>query len=226
VRVLAYNVRSLRDDVDALVSLIRAVDPDVLLMQEAPRFLGWKASLARFAHRCGLVVVTGGRVAGAMAVLARLDVRVVSTHDELLPKTPRLHQRGIAAAVVEVAGQRVGVASIHLGLRADERLRHAAEINRRLLTIDPAMPWVIGGDLNEPPGSPAWKVIADGRQDGLLVAQQPLGELTYSSTEPVRRIDAIFVPSDWSVRTAGVPETHQALISTASDHRPVLLETT
>jgi hypothetical protein len=42
VRVLGYNIRSMRDDEDALARVIRACAPDVVLVQEAPRFFRWR----------------------------------------------------------------------------------------------------------------------------------------------------------------------------------------
>ncbi|MET0712639.1 MAG: endonuclease/exonuclease/phosphatase family protein, partial [Jiangellaceae bacterium] len=43
LRVVTYNVRSLRDDRDALVRVIRGLSADVVCMQEAPRRLRWRA---------------------------------------------------------------------------------------------------------------------------------------------------------------------------------------
>lgn len=37
VRVVSYNVRGLADDVAAAAEVVRALDPDVLLLQEVPR---------------------------------------------------------------------------------------------------------------------------------------------------------------------------------------------
>ncbi|MFD0506618.1 endonuclease/exonuclease/phosphatase family protein [Streptomyces chiangmaiensis] len=36
IRVLGYNIRSMRGDTDALARVIRACEPDVVLVQEAP----------------------------------------------------------------------------------------------------------------------------------------------------------------------------------------------
>lgn len=36
IRVLSYNVRSLRDDTEALARVIRACEPDLVCVQEAP----------------------------------------------------------------------------------------------------------------------------------------------------------------------------------------------
>ena len=83
-----------------------------------------------------------------------LGVEVHGTRDVLLSRTPGLHQRGLAVAEVSVGGLRVAVASMHLGLRADERLRHVDEVTDALSVYE--VPVVVAGDVNERPGEPAW----------------------------------------------------------------------
>jgi hypothetical protein len=60
IRVLSYNIRSLRDDVTALARVMRACEPDLVLLQEAPRFFRWRKKLARLASESGLVILSGG----------------------------------------------------------------------------------------------------------------------------------------------------------------------
>ena len=55
IRVLSYNIRSMRDDRAALARVIRACAPDLVLVQEAPRFFRWRKRAARLARRTGLV---------------------------------------------------------------------------------------------------------------------------------------------------------------------------
>jgi len=215
--VLSYNVRSLRDDAQAVATVIRACKPDVVCIQEAPRFLRWRAKCAALARESGLVVVTGGRSAAAMLLLASLRVRVVSAHDVLLTRKRGLHQRGIASAVLEIEGIRLAFGSMHLDLDASERLRHVDEILLRTSVF--GVPTVLAGDVNEEPSDPAWKTLAAQYRDAYAVA--PVGgEFTYSSTRPVRRIDGIFVDPRIDVVECGVPDVPG--IERASDHRPVL----
>src|SRR3978361_1259259 len=90
LRVLSYNVRSMRDDRDALGQVIRAAEPDVVLVQESPRFARWRSLCAQLARRSNLVVVSGGRYAGSNLILSSLGVDVVSTADVLFTRDPRL----------------------------------------------------------------------------------------------------------------------------------------
>ena len=217
LRVLAYKVRSLRDDARAVAEVIKFCRPDVVCIQEAPRLFRWRAKCAALARESGLVVVTGGRPAGAMLLLAALRVRVETSRDLLLSKTPGLHQRGLAVAVVAVPGLRVTVAAMHLGLDAAERRRHVDEVLAELARFD--APVILAGDVNEEPTEPAWRVLADRCQDGFAVAPAGGGP-TFPAGAPSRRIDGIFVDPRLEVLSCAVPDV--AGVEGASDHRPIL----
>jgi endonuclease/exonuclease/phosphatase family metal-dependent hydrolase len=215
LRVLSYNVRSLRDDRRAVAEVIRSVDPDVVCLQEAPRFWRWRSKCAELARRSGLLYVNGGRTTGGVALLVNLRVDVLEAHEGLLTKHPRLHQRGLAAAVVSRSGARLLVASAHLGLDAAERRGHAAEV-LDLLGRLPAGPTVLTGDLNEPPGSPAWTVF----QDGGLRDVAPGSGPTFPAVAPRKRIDAVLASEDVGLTDYRVVDSGG--VQRASDHRPVL----
>ena len=61
LRLLSYNVRSLRDDRASVAAVIRACRPDVVAVQEAPRSLRWRSKRAALARTSGLVVATADR---------------------------------------------------------------------------------------------------------------------------------------------------------------------
>ncbi|MGH8837514.1 MAG: endonuclease/exonuclease/phosphatase family protein, partial [Actinomycetes bacterium] len=191
VRVMSYNVRSMRDDRSALGRIIRACDPDVVCVQEAPRFFRWRSRCAELARTSGLVVVTGGRPAGAMLLLAGLRARVLYTEDLQLRKLPRLHQRGLAMAVLEIQGARFGVASMHLSLNDDERAYQVPEVLSHLRRLD-ATELVLAGDVNEQPPGLRWQGLLGELTDAYVKAPWG-GEFTITSKAPNRRIDGIFV---------------------------------
>jgi endonuclease/exonuclease/phosphatase family metal-dependent hydrolase len=220
VRVLSYNVRSLRDDRHAVARTIRAARPDLVCVQEAPRFLRWRSKAAWLARTSGLVVVTGGRPAGAVLLLANLRTSVVTAADVLLPKRPRRHQRGLAMAVVEVAGARLGVASMHLSLDAAERAEQAGLVLSHLTRLD-APHLVLAGDVNESPGQPAWQRLVGALRDAYAVAPWGAGP-TMPARHPRRRIDGVFVSAGIEVLRCGVPDLPE--LAAASDHLPVLAE--
>jgi endonuclease/exonuclease/phosphatase family metal-dependent hydrolase len=107
LRLLTYNVRSMRDDRDALGRVIRSAEPDVVLVQESPRFLRWRALCAELARRGNLVVVGGGRLAGSNLILSALGVDVIAQTDVLFSRDPGLHRRGTAIATLSKRGARL-----------------------------------------------------------------------------------------------------------------------
>lgn len=224
VRVLSYNIRSMRDDTDALARVIGACSPDLVLVQEAPRFFRWRKKLARLAAASGQVVLSGGGTASGPALLCSLRATVERTEDVLLPLTPGLHRRGFATAVVRFGGVRLGVVSCHLSLREDERYEQGGLLLECLAGLG-ASHVVVGGDLNERPGGRTFKRLAAVLQDGW--ATRPWGgEQTSTPVDPRQRIDAIFATEGVEVLGCGVPlglpGVAEADLKRATDHLPVL----
>lgn len=217
LRVLSYNVLSLRRGTDLVAAVIRACEPDVVCVQEAPRFLLWRRKASALAQAAGLRVVTGGRPAAAVMVLARPGLDVVATRDVKLPWRPPRHRRGLAIGVFRAGGAEVAVASTHLSLDDAERLAQAGLVLRHLRTL-PA-PVVLAGDVNETPVDPAWRLLAADLQDAYAVAPDGDGA-THSAARPARRIDGVFVDRRLRVVSCGVPDVRG--LADASDHRPVL----
>jgi endonuclease/exonuclease/phosphatase family metal-dependent hydrolase len=224
VRVLSYNLRSLRDDEDALARVVRACRPDLVLAQEAPRFFRWRKHAARLAAKSGLVVLSGGATAAGPLLLCSLRATVERTEDVLLPLTPGLHRRGFATAVVRFGAARVGVLSCHLSLDAEERYEQSGALLDRLAALG-APNTVAGGDLNERPSGPAFRRIAERLGDCHATAPWGGGN-TFPPGDPDRRIDALFTGGDAEVLACGVPwdlpGVSRADLLAASDHLPVL----
>jgi endonuclease/exonuclease/phosphatase family metal-dependent hydrolase len=222
LRLLTYNVRSMRDDRAALGRIISSAEPDVVCVQEAPRFLRWRSLCAELARRSGLVVVNGGRTAAAQLILSSLAVDVVSTADVKFSKDRRLHQRGTAIAVLTLAGHPFAVAGIHLDLVEPPRLRHVQELDQAIAQHVPAdVPVIVAGDVNDEPGSRTWNALTANRHDAFETAGVG-SPFTSSAEHPQRRIDGIFVDPRITIRSARVIEHPDA--SRATDHLPVLAE--
>ncbi|MCX3062370.1 endonuclease/exonuclease/phosphatase family protein [Streptomyces beihaiensis] len=224
VRVLSYNIRSMRDDTAALARVIRACDPDLVLVQEAPRFFRWRKKLARLARAADLVILSGGATAAGPALLCSLRATVERTEDVLLPLTPGLHRRGLACAVVRFGGAhgvRLGVVSCHLSLREDERYAQAGMLLDRVeaLGVEHA---VVGGDLNERPGGRTFRRLT-GTLDDAWAVRPWGGEFTSTAADPHQRIDAILTTKGVEVLGCGVPGFLDAGdLKAATDHLPVL----
>ncbi|MFG2720265.1 endonuclease/exonuclease/phosphatase family protein [Streptomyces sp. NPDC048416] len=222
IRVLSYNIRSMRDDNAALARVIRACAPDLVLIQEAPRFFRWRKAAARLAAATDLVILSGGDTAAGPMLLCSLRATVERTEDILLPLTPGLHRRGFATAVVRIGGARIGVLSAHLSLQEAERYEQAGALLDRLATmgVDHA---IAGGDLNERPGGRSFARLAGTLKDCWEVAPWG-GEPTYAPHDPRQRIDAIFATPGIEVLGCGVPLglADPADLRAATDHLPVL----
>ncbi|XRQ02963.1 endonuclease/exonuclease/phosphatase family protein [Actinomadura welshii] len=225
VRLLSYNVRSLRDDPAAVVRVVRAFAPDVVCLQEVPRFWGWRRKRRRLARACGLRVAAGRRACG-LAVLAAPHVRRVAREFHLLTPDPGLHRRALAVAVLETGGTRLIAASTHLDLADGPRLRHVDEI---LGHLDRARarhraPVLLAGDFNEEPGGDSWNRLTEHFQDAYPAAPAG-GEPTFPARDPHRRIDAVFADPDVRITGCGVPTGDTTLTADypkATDHRPLL----
>ncbi len=217
LRVLSWNLHGLRDDNAALTSLVREIGPDVMCVQEAPKFLRWRARAARLARECGLLYVAGGGTTGGTALLAHLRVDVERSAELALSHyRPGWPDRGVAAAVVRKSGARMAVASIHLPLHATERLDHLRQ-GMEVLRAAGAEHALAAGDLNERPGGAGWTYLEEAGLRDLGPGSGP----TYPAMAPERRIDGAFGTSGVEVVGYDVVGDHRATVG--SDHRPVLV---
>ncbi|HZE51561.1 MAG TPA: endonuclease/exonuclease/phosphatase family protein [Jatrophihabitantaceae bacterium] len=220
LRLLTYNVRSLRDDDAAVARVIRAANPHVACIQEAPRFFRWRSKCAGLARRSGMVLVTGGRDAGANLVLSTLGVDVVSTRDVLLSRNRGYHQRGVAMAVLRLDGVEFAVVGTHLD--GASQVHQIGELHRALDTFaPPGRPAIVAGDINASPTMPGWQELAARGSDAFAVAGTGDG-FTSNVTALTRRIDGIFPGAGITVLSAQTIDTPDVRI--ASDHLPVLAE--
>ncbi len=207
VRVVTWNVRSLRDDARGVARVLREQKADLVFVQEAPRLWRWRSACARLARESGLIVITGGRPAAGNLLLCSMRVAVISAEPVRLPKHPRLHRRGAVRAVVEVAGHRLSLLGTHLDLDPAARLDTVHRLRTEAYDV-------IGADVNEEPGQPAWSALSEQMVD----VGQGLGP-TFSVASPRRRLDALFV-------RPGVAVEHVEVVDPGpvTDHRLVLAD--
>lgn len=230
LRVASWNLRDLRDDVAAAARVVRAIDPDVLCLQEVPRHPFSGHRVARFARRCELSFAGGHRGSGGTTVLTRPALAVHETRHVGLPVPWLQRRRGYAVAHVGWPGhQPVTVASIHLGLDADQRERHVAQL---LAELGHGAPLVVAGDLNELSGGRAWTALSS------RLPQVSGEEPTFPARRPRLCIDAVFASRGVTARSAGgsvsAPGDEDgrrptavlpaADLAAASDHLPVWVD--
>jgi endonuclease/exonuclease/phosphatase family metal-dependent hydrolase len=236
LRLLSWNVRSLRDGRSRVAEVIRAADVDVAAIQEAPRFVRWRSKRAALAREAGLVVGTADRV-GGLVVLTSMRSWVLSSQHRTLPALGGRHRRAVVSALVSVAGfppWRVTVG--HLGLHPQERAEHARLVNAEARSGvelvasgairaaggaagDDPVAAVLAADVNDVPGSETWQAVSDGLLDCLEAggASRP----TYPAVDPRRRIDGIFAAAGVRVVAAEVLDLPAA--DPPSDHLPLVV---
>jgi endonuclease/exonuclease/phosphatase family metal-dependent hydrolase len=235
LRVLTYNLRDLKDDGSAVARVIRAVRPDVACLQEVPRHPFSGHRIGQLADSCQLLWPGGASSAsGGTVILTSMRVDQRAAQSGRLPVSGTFTRgRGYAAAVLALpGGPSVTVASVHLGLQSQERERHAQLLLDQIRAFGPA-PYVVAGDLNEPPGSPAWRVLEGAVRDAAARAEVSVGTTaatapTYPARAPRRRIDAVLVSPGLvvhSVRVVGPDDGVAAAdLLAASDHLPVIAD--
>lgn len=217
--VMTYNILRGGQRGEALDDVVRAVAPDVLLVNECPKtpFL-WKPRCEDLADRWGMRYVVGGRPAGSNMITTRGDVTVKWSRAEVIRQPPFQPRRGVAAAQLRVDGKLVGAVSCHLSLNGERRLR---EVEQVIAMADRLRgPVVVAGDLNESSGGRCWKRL---RAAGFLDHGDSSWK-TFPADGPRKRIDALLVRGSARVLHHGDPGVPAELLAAGSDHRPVLAE--
>jgi endonuclease/exonuclease/phosphatase family metal-dependent hydrolase len=220
LRIASYNLRGLRDDVPAAARVVRTVDPDVLLLQEVPRYPASSYAISAFARACGMLWSGRTRFLAGTTIFTSLRVDAADARDVTLPVGRRENPRGYSVARVRSPGGRaVTVASVHLPLRADQRLDHALRVLDAVVGADLDAPVVIGGDLNEEAQGAARQFWAGALED--LVGDRP----TFPAARPQHRIDTVLARGHLAATCPSVP-LDAGLVQRASDHLPVWVDVT
>ena len=154
IRIASYNTRDFLENPFAAARVVRAIDPDVLCLQEVPRRLFSSRRVATFARHCGMVWSGRHRGSGGTTIFTSPRVAVVESEHRRLRVARMQRTRGFALAQIAAPGcEPIAVASVHLSLDARERAAHARVILR---TIDVSSDVVLAGDLNEGESGEAW----------------------------------------------------------------------
>jgi endonuclease/exonuclease/phosphatase family metal-dependent hydrolase len=123
-----------------------------------------------------------------------------------------------------VAGRIVNVITTHLGLGPRERVLQVKALLGEdwIGGIPPDEPIVICGDFNALPGSAPYKLMAGKLRDVQLAigGHRPLG--TFSSLQPLVRLDHIFTSPHFERQRVVV--VRNDLTRVASDHLPLVVD--
>jgi endonuclease/exonuclease/phosphatase family metal-dependent hydrolase len=226
LRVMTYNIHHGLDagfgmDLEAIVDVIAAEDPDVVVLNEVNRARltnGFVDTLLLVSKRLDMPYVFGPNLPDGQYGNAILSRYPILEWENIHYTRNTTEVRGLLRAVIQAGTQPITFLATHLDhIEGPEHVR--AEQVREALDQwmgDPRV--VLLGDLNAEPDAPELQGIYDaGFQDVLAVTGQD-DAFTFWEPEPSRRLDFIFLTPDLPlVRAWVVP-------SRASDHLPVLAE--
>lgn len=238
LRLMTYNVHGC-GGMDGRVSprrvarVIRGEMPDIVALQEID--FGRRRSRAEdqakiIARELGMQAVfcptvTRGEEHYGHALLSRWPIEVVKR--ARLPHDPRSwwqEARSAMWARVDVNGTLINVVTTHLGLGPHERVLQAqALLSKEWIGGIPANEAVVlCGDFNALPGSMPYKLVAAKLRDvqGRDGGHRPMG--TFSSVQPLVRLDHIFVSGHFERQRVTV--VRNGLTRVASDHLPLVAD--
>jgi endonuclease/exonuclease/phosphatase family metal-dependent hydrolase len=238
LRLMTYNTHGC-GGMDGRVSprriarVIREQQPDIVALQELD--LGRRRSRAEdqaaiIARDLGMHVVfcptvTRGTEHYGHAVMSHWPMQVVRR--ARLPDDPNGWWDEPRAAIwvrVQVAGQTINLVTTHLGLGVRER-----ELQMRALLgpewLGPLLadePVIVCGDFNLLPGSLPYRLAAAQLHDIQLLGPGSRPVNTFSSMQPVLRIDHMFVSRHFTRDT--INAVRNDLTRVASDHLPLVAD--
>ncbi|QFG68247.1 endonuclease/exonuclease/phosphatase family protein [Ornithinimicrobium pratense] len=222
LRIASYNLRGLKDDAATAAAVVRAIAPDVLLLQELPRYPGSDYAISSFAREARMLWSGRTRWVSGTGMLTGLRPLPTDSQDVKLPVGLRENPRSYTVTQVRSPhGPAITVASVHLPLREQQRAEHTRTLLAGLAAEGGAQaPLVVGGDLNEGPSGAAWGVLATGL--AVVSDDRP----TYPARKPQHRIDAIFSRGH-VLAIPGDPQLLQGMpLERATDHLPVWVDLT
>jgi endonuclease/exonuclease/phosphatase family metal-dependent hydrolase len=213
VRVASYNTRDFLDDHRLAARIVRAIDPDVLCLQEVPRRLLASWRVRRFAAACEMRWSGHHRGSGGTTIFTSDRVRVLDHRHARLPVRWPDRTRGYAVVRVAVpGGAELTAVSVHLSLKPDERVAH---VERILQALAESGSLIIAGDLNEGDTGAAWRLIDVPDRMRLVSPAVP----TFPARRPRRVLDVVFASPDLRVKPHREVSVPDAVWARASDHR-------
>jgi endonuclease/exonuclease/phosphatase family metal-dependent hydrolase len=219
VRVVSFNTHRSFGGIATVAQEIRALDPDIVLLQEIDRFHGRTGGVdqvAYFAEALGMqgsfsANVVQGQGQYGTAILSRFPI--LDSGRVGLPNAPGGEPRGLQWAGLEIGGQEVRVYNTHLqnklvGLR-EAQARQVAGI-----VAGADQPTILGGDMNATANTPTLGPLL-----AQLVDAWPIAGSGPEGTGPNgSRIDFVLASPTLE------PQRAQVLRSAVSDHARVYVD--
>jgi endonuclease/exonuclease/phosphatase family metal-dependent hydrolase len=249
-RVATYNIHAGAGsdnvyDLDRTAAAIRALDADVVGLQEADVHWGarsgWEDTVSELGRRLGMDTAFAPiydfaplgdgqpRRQYGVALLSRHPIVAVENHDLTRLSTQDADPvpapaPGFLEATVQVRGARTHVYVTHLDYRGDPTVRRMQVADTlRILGEDPqGANQLLLGDFNAPPKAPELQPLWGALRDAWATAPERTGApgLTYPALSPTKRIDYVTTSPAVAVVDAHTQDDPAHL--PASDHRAVV----
>ncbi len=253
MRIMSYNIfEGGMGRLDPLYEVIRAENPDVILVQET-----WETAIfEKLAIKLGMEIFQAQNPRnsrGNVGILSRFPIRRAINFG---PMDSRL-TRAAALATVNGPNFSVSLLCVHLHpypTPADEAIRlREMEAILDIARNNPAESEgvIIGGDFNSvhpdqpidtaqldpknyqrmmahggsAPRQVVKKILENGWLDAHAATRDPAGwDTTFTTAYPAMRVDYLFVPNPMASRVAGCRVVKSPMARFASDHFPIVLD--
>ncbi|MFD2738711.1 endonuclease/exonuclease/phosphatase family protein [Sulfitobacter aestuarii] len=223
MRIASYNIRKAmgtdrRRDPDRILRIIKQLQADVVVLQEADRRRAPRPSalpLADVERLSGMrPVAVPNEVSIGWHGNAILVSREAEIGDVELLDLPGIEPRGAMVVDLRLRGQALRVIAVHLGLLRPSRKEQLTAMFDHL-TERPTLPALIAGDMNE------WsQKVGLGRLARHFTIYAP-GK-TFHARLPLAALDRIALDETLRLENAGVVETEETRL--ASDHLPIWVD--
>lgn len=232
MRLVSYNIHGGvgldgRRSLSRIVEVLKAIDADIVCLQEAHRFLpgsGWQDQAGRIAEGLGMEGsfqnnwrLWGGGYGNAL--LTRTPLNGIGRF--FLPNGHErkriglwLERRGVLAGHLQTENGLLTLATTHWSLAEKDRFSSAEEI--ALWASHTGNPIILAGDFNAGSNSLEIKTLLarTGWRDAATIEPFP----TFPSAVPTQRVDYFFHSSEITLRRV------YTVVTPASDHLPLIVE--
>jgi len=238
LRIMSYNVHGCkgmdnRISTDRIVRVIAHYNPDVIALQELDvnRKRSFSVDQAeRIARKLEMsfqfhpAFCHKGEQFGN-AILSRYPMGLIKK--DALPRLRErsfFESRGAVWVRVDCLGTKINIINTHLSLWPKEQLLQIKTLlsSDWMQQAEVSGPIILCGDLNTSPNSLVYKEICKRFKDSQLMLSGHRPSKTWFAGFPIRRIDHIFVTSEFSVNS--IQASHRGLDRLASDHLPIILD--
>jgi len=238
LRVMTYNIHSCMG-VDSkirperIARVINHFDPDLVAVQEVDchrRRTGGHdqaqliADHLRMSHVFEAMLEDRNERYG-IAIFSRYPLEVMKS-GFLTKAVPARFQEARGAIWVKLEREGRGAVhfvNTHFGLGKKERVEQLKVLagDTWLGAIPTDEPVILCGDFNAGPKSRIFRMLT-GLRDAQLMLEGHKPQATFFSSNPVLRLDHVFISKQFTVKTVDVPMTPTARV--ASDHLPLCVE--